>query len=279
MLARRPPAKDFASIFKVVLTGPFVSRLPCSAVVRGMLTSATPPGEQSGDDDARMRYTSKCYASEVVVKGGCKVVGWPEDIPFKSVSEIRGGVAPLFELRRRWNLPDGHQDKLRIERATPEDITNAIRDPDSVHPNLKLLKKERKEAADAATAATKDAEYVVPVYAWHPDDMCFVGLELVSTAPPEPKSQRSQRIDSGLRRKRASDGSPWAREKLSMTKGISSSEYVIPGVHGSSGGGGGGGERASKRMRLDDCVVDDPIEDFVLSSEFGGPLPATFGSA
>ncbi|KAL1948923.1 hypothetical protein VTO73DRAFT_10729 [Trametes versicolor] len=180
--------------------------------------------EQSGDDTARMRYEPQCYASEVVVKRECKVVGWPEDIPFKSLSEIRGGVTPLFELRRRWNLPDGHPDKLRIERATPEDIANAIRDPDSVHPNLKLLQKERKEAADAAEAATKAAEYVVPVYTWHPDNMCFVGLDLISTEPPEPKSQRSQRIDSGLRRKRASDGSPWAREKLSMTKGITSCE-------------------------------------------------------
>lgn len=223
-----------------------------------------------------MRYEPQCYAREVVVKRECKVVGWPENIPFKSLSEIRGGVTPLFELRRRWNLPDGHADKLRIERATPEDITNAIREPDSVHPNLKLLQKERKEAADAEEAATvKVTEYVVPVYTWHPDNMCFVGLDLVSTEPPEPKTQRSQRIDSGLRRKRASDGSPWAREKLSMTKGITSCEYVIPGVAGSSGGG----ERASKRTRLDDRAVDDPIEDFVLSSEFGGPLPATFGSA
>lgn len=203
-------------------------------------------------------------------------MGWPEDIPFKSLSEIRGGVTPLFELRRRWNLPDGHQDKLRIERATPEDIANALRDPDSVHPNLKLLQKERREAADAAArAAAKAPEYVVPVYTWHPENMCFVGLDLVSTEPPEPKTQRSQRIDSGLRRKRASDGSPWAREKLSMTKGISSCEYVIPGVSGSCGDG----ERASKRMRLEDRAVDDPIEGFLLSSEFGGPLPATFGSA
>ncbi len=40
---------------------------------------------------------------------------------------------------------------------------------------------------------------------------------------------------------------------------------MIPGVEEAVG-------RAAKRARLDDCAVDDPIDQFVLSTEFGGPL-------
>lgn len=45
--------------------------------------------------------------------------------------------------------------------------------------------------------------------------------------------------------------------------------YVIPGLDGVGGGGDG---RAAKRVRLEDCPVDDPITEFELSTEFGGRL-------
>lgn len=229
-------------------------------------------GEQCGDDNAQMHYACQSYAKEVVIKNRCKIASWPEHIPFKSASEIRGGVRPLLELRRRWSLPDGHEDKLRIVRATPEDVANAARDPDSVHPNLKLLQEERKAAAAAAARVTAQATaYVVPVFVWHPLDSSFVGLDFTSaqtrTSGTTRKRPRGQRSDTCKRRKRASDTSLQVRKRLPM-RGVISMRSVIPGVDGTAGGD----ERAAKRARLDDCPVEDTIEDFVLSSEFGGRL-------
>ncbi|OJT04582.1 hypothetical protein TRAPUB_4708, partial [Trametes pubescens] len=251
----------------------------------------------------------------------CKLVGWPASIPFTSISEIRGGVLPLLELLRRWNLPDGDADKLRFERVTPEDIANAARDPGSVHPNPTQLEAERLKAAaakaekaqakaalrferatpeDIANAArdpesvhpnptqleaeklkaaaakaeeaqAKAAVFVVPVCTHHPYDLRFVGLDLTSTQPASdsvmPKAERNQRVDQGRRRKRKSDGSLRVRKRLPK-RGITSSRCVIPGVEAAGGMVG----RAAKRARLDDCAVDDPIDRFVLSTEFGGPL-------
>lgn len=220
-------------------------------------------GETSGNPEARMWYAAKHYATNVVAKQHCKLVGWPAAIPFTSISETRGGVPPLLELQRQWNLPDGDADKLRFERATSEDITNALRDPESVHPNPAQLQPKKLKAAEAqAQAAAAD---VIPVCTYHPDDLSFLGLDLTDSAAAE--GQRNQRVDQGRRRKRKSDGSLRVRKRLPK-RGITSARCVIPGVKRR----GGAVVRAGKRVRLDDRAVDDPIDRFVLSTEFGGPL-------
>ncbi|OJT07021.1 hypothetical protein TRAPUB_2124 [Trametes pubescens] len=242
--------------------------------ITGMLPAAH-PGELTGDEEAEMRYATKCYANGIVIRYGCKITGWPEDIPFKCLSEIPGGVRPLLELRRRWNLPDGHQHKLRLEHATPEDLEKAARDPRSVHPNPTQLEEGEKEVARKAamrkvvTPAATAAEFI-PSYVFHPVDLRFLGVELNSTQPSAPvaKRKRSQRKDSGKRRRRASDNSLRVRKRLPM-RGITSMCCVIPGVDGVACGGD---ERAAKRVRLEDCPVDDPITEFELSTEFGGRL-------
>ncbi|EIW56597.1 uncharacterized protein TRAVEDRAFT_49415 [Trametes versicolor FP-101664 SS1] len=139
--------------------------------------------ETSGNPEARMWYAAKHYAASVVAKQRCKLVGWSAAIPFTSISEIRGGVPPLLEHQRRWNLPDGDADKLRFERATPEDVANALRDPESVHPNPAHLQAEKLKAAAARAEAKAKAAVadVVPVCTYHPDDLSFVGLDLTST--------------------------------------------------------------------------------------------------
>lgn len=235
--------------------------------VRELLTF--PIGELSGNPTAVMWYAAKYYAANVVVKQECKLVGWPESIPFTSISEIRGGVPPLLELQRRWNLPDGDAEKLRFQRATPEDIANALRDPESVHPNPAQLQAEKLKAAAARVEPEAEAAAdIVPVCTYHPDDLSFVGLELTSTKPDvDPEAQRSQRVDYGRRRKRKSDGSLQVRKRLPKD-GIKSARCVIPGVKRKGRAIG----RAAKRARLEDRAVDDPIDRFVLSTEFGGPL-------
>lgn len=225
------------------------------------------PGEVSGNEDAQMHYAAKSYASETVIRDRCKILGWPEDIPFKPLSEIRGGVGPLLELRRRWNLPDGHKHKLQIIRATRENALAAARDHTSVHPNPFQLERERKEAARRANLKAAANTMFVASYTWHPSDLRFFGIELTTTQPCG-KRKRSQRVDTCKRRARASDTSHQVRKKLPM-RGITSMRYVIPGLDGVSGGGDG---RVAKRTRLEDCPVDDPITEFELSTEFGGRL-------
>lgn len=214
-----------------------------------------------------MWYAAKYYAANVVAKQQCKLVGWPAAIPFTSISEIRGGVPPLLELQRRWNLPDSDTEKLRFERATPEDVANALRDPESVHPNPTQLQAQRLKAAVARAEAKVKvaAAEVVPVCTYHPDDLTFVGLDLNDLTVPE--RQRSQRVDQGRRRKRKSDSSLRVRKRLPK-RGITSARCVILGVKRRGGAVG----RAGKRSQLDDRAVDDPIDRFVLSREFGGPL-------
>lgn len=226
----------------------------------------------SGNPTAVMWYATKYYAANVVAKQECKLVGWPASIPFTSISEICGGVPPLLELQRRWNLPDGDTEKLHFERATPEDIANAMCDPESVHPNPAQLQAEKLKAAAArAEPEVKAAADVVPVCTYHPDDLSFVGVELTSTKPDvDPEAQRSQRVDYGRRRKRKSDGSLQVRKRLPKD-GIKSARCVIPGVKRMGGVVGRAAKRAGKRAQLDDRAVDDPIDRFVLSTEFGGP--------
>ncbi len=212
-----------------------------------------------------MRYAAPCYASDIVIKGGHKLVGWPADVTFTDLGSIGGGVMTLHELRRQWYLPNGDPDKLRFEPASREDQANAARDPESVHPTPQHLPElKAKAAARRARAIT------VEVDAYRPDNMQYVGRQLTSTMP-EPKEQRQQRSDTGQRRARASDTSTQVRKRRQL-KGLTSKAFVLPGT---GGGSGGSGRRASKRPRLeeppmDDYPLDDPITEFELANSFSG---------
>lgn len=199
-----------------------------------------------------MRYVPSCYASDIIIKGGHKIVGWPADVPFTDLSNVRGGVKTLHELHRRWHLPDGHPDKLRFERASREDQLNAAHDPESVHPTPQHLPRLAAQAASRAAGA-----FPVEVDAYRPDNMEYVGSQLTSTVL-EPKEQRQQRVDTKKRRARKSDTSTRVRKRRQQ-KGITSNRFVLPGSNGR--GSSGSGKRASKRRRVDDYALDDPITE------------------
>ncbi|KAI1781997.1 hypothetical protein LXA43DRAFT_958016 [Ganoderma leucocontextum] len=57
--------------------------------------------EVTGDDEAGMYWTLEDYIESVVLQHGIKLVGWPPDIPFQNLSNIRGGVSTLTHLGAR----------------------------------------------------------------------------------------------------------------------------------------------------------------------------------
>ncbi|EIW59473.1 uncharacterized protein TRAVEDRAFT_46780 [Trametes versicolor FP-101664 SS1] len=233
-----------------------------------MIRSYLNSGIDKASDGAqtRMRYAPRCYASDIVIKGGQKIVGWPSMIPFTDLANIRGGSLMLAELHRRCLLPDWHPDKLRFEPTSHEDQVNAARDPESIHPTphlLPALKVKAAEAAAARVAARTRAAARARYY--HPRNMQYVGRPSTSKS----KIQRGQRRDTKKRRARASDADPRVRRKRPR-RGITSMPFVLPGSDGTSGGSGG--EPASKREEVEEYALDDDITQFDLSPEFDSEL-------
>ena len=60
-------------------------------------------GELTGDDEAGMYWTLEDYIESVVLQHGLKLVGWPPDIPFQNLSNVRGGAPVLAHLQHRWD--------------------------------------------------------------------------------------------------------------------------------------------------------------------------------
>ncbi|EIW52579.1 uncharacterized protein TRAVEDRAFT_53020, partial [Trametes versicolor FP-101664 SS1] len=200
----------------------------------------------------RMRYAPRSYASDIVNKCGIKIAGWPQNIPFTDVSNIDGGSAPLAELHRLWNLPAGDPDRLRFEPASHEDRVNAARDPESVHPTPHFLPALEAKAADDAArrAARRAADALSDGY--HPQNMQFVGRPSATIT----EVPRSQRRDTGGRRRRASDNDPRVRKRRPK-RGIRSLPYVLPGSDGA--GTSRSGEQAAKRQRVDEFPLGERI--------------------
>lgn len=71
------------------------------------------------------------YARGVVIRGGCKLVGWPTKagIPFGNLSDIPGGQPIMQYLLDRW--ADG---TIHFEKASESDIDLARRNPKAVLP-------------------------------------------------------------------------------------------------------------------------------------------------
>ncbi|KAI1783734.1 hypothetical protein LXA43DRAFT_902946 [Ganoderma leucocontextum] len=58
--------------------------------------------EVTGDDEAGMYWTLEDYIESVVLQHGVKLIGWPPDIPFQNLSNIRGGAPVLTHLEHLW---------------------------------------------------------------------------------------------------------------------------------------------------------------------------------
>lgn len=172
--------------------------------------------ECAGDSSARLSYADSCYAEYIVIQQGLKLVGWPSDIPFMSFGTIPGGAATLRKLLDLWDARE-----IRFERATPEDIANAKRDPKAVHPGWH----------QQAVSATEDAT-IVPSLVLHLEDMSDVGIELTSTQPSAASAVlgdrlRAQRSDTKKPRRRKLDG-PHSRKRKLPKEGIKSEPYILP---------------------------------------------------
>ncbi|KAI9060195.1 hypothetical protein FKP32DRAFT_1679150 [Trametes sanguinea] len=83
-----------------------------------------------------MRWTFKDYLQEIVLRLRRKI-RWPKHIPFDNLSQLKGGIRTLLELRRLLYSKDP-EVAIRFEPVTPEDCAKAISDPLSLHPNLAL---------------------------------------------------------------------------------------------------------------------------------------------
>ncbi|KAL1951337.1 hypothetical protein VTO73DRAFT_486 [Trametes versicolor] len=221
--------------------------------------------EASNGAQTRMRYAPRCYASDIVIRGCRKIVGWPPNIPFTDLANISGGSLMLTELQRRCTLPDGDPNKLRFEPASREDRLNAARDPESVHPTPHFLPVLKAKAAEAAARRAARNGAAARARSYHPRNMQYVGRPSTSTS----NIPRSQRRDTGGRRPRASDADPRVHRRRPM-RGITSMAFVLPGTDGTSRGGDG--EPAAKRRRVGEYALDDRITQFELSPEFDDEL-------
>ncbi|KAM5533250.1 hypothetical protein V8D89_013115 [Ganoderma adspersum] len=93
--------------------------------IRTMLVLAT------GILSIQMCYTAEEYARFIVWCLGWLLDGWPYNIPFANLSDIKGGVRPLRILR------DLHRaGTLKFVRAPPDVRQRALHDPDSVLPHV-----------------------------------------------------------------------------------------------------------------------------------------------
>ncbi len=156
-----------------------------------------------------------------------KLVGWPSDTPFMSFGTIPGGGSTLRKLLDLWNAGD-----IRFERATPEDLSNAKRDPRTVHPNYQPPKDEAKPLTSfQANSVTKEFT-IVSSLVLHPEDMSDIGIELTSTQPTAAAAVlgdrlRGQRSDTKKPRRRKLSG-PHSRKRRLPKEGIKSEPYILP---------------------------------------------------
>lgn len=126
-------------------------------------------------------------------------MGWPKNIPFRDFNSVRGGNASLRRLLRRWR-----KGKLRFERATPEDIEAAKRDPSAVIPGA-----AKKKTRPASRGDDED----------HPSS--------ISSHPAAlDDSLRQQRTDTKKPRGRDLTGR-YVREHPLPKEGVKSMPYIL----------------------------------------------------
>ncbi|KAH9849089.1 hypothetical protein C2E23DRAFT_888488 [Lenzites betulinus] len=215
--------------------------------------------EASGGRQRFMRWCADGYARYIVIKCGLKLVGWPEDVPFRDLSQGGVGVELLRELLRRWRLKEGDAARLRFEPATAEDRAIAERDPASAIPNGATLG----ITGQSKPTGSRAPPLVVKALVQHPLTLDVVGIARTSTkrreragsATDERKPrQQEQRNDFGRRRL------PLMHPELNRPprRGLTSLRSVIAGREGVEADAEG---RPAKHAR-EDCAVDDRLEEF-----------------
>ena len=95
-------------------------------------------GEVTGDDEAGMYWTLEDYIESVVLQHGLKLVGWPPDIPFQNLSNIRGGVSTLTHLEHLWE-----SGILRFVRITEDERMAASLNAKHLAPAPKCAQRKR----------------------------------------------------------------------------------------------------------------------------------------
>lgn len=79
-----------------------------------------------------MEWTPERYARIIVHMYGLCFRGYPEDLKFENLSDIKGGLDPIQRLLHLWE-----QGILRFEEATPKERQRALHDPESVLPGAR----------------------------------------------------------------------------------------------------------------------------------------------
>ncbi|KAI9060686.1 hypothetical protein FKP32DRAFT_1687419 [Trametes sanguinea] len=204
-----------------------------------------------------MRWTFKDYLREIVLRLQRKI-RWPKHIPFDNLSQLKGGIRTLLELRRLLYSKDP-EVAIRFEPVTPEDCAKVISNPLSLHPNLAL------------------AEIVKPIFeplvvvptVLHPGDFSHLGDHPTSTQPCAikkgfSKKQRKQRSDVKRRHRstkksaKASGSTQLQARHRPPKHGITSFTFVLPETSQASTLRSGDGSTAYH-------LTDDPIDEFVPS--------------
>lgn len=197
---------------------------------------------------ARMAYCPRGYAA-LVRRYRLKLVGWPSDIPFTHLNEIRGGVAPIETLHTAWR-----EGVLTFERATAEDVANAVRDPLSVHPNPGMI--ARGDGAEGAETDAGGRGGIVEAVAHHPGSLNVLGTHPTSTQPHIDLEERprDQRSDVKRPHVRAAEERPLKRPRRARD-GVKSSRYVLSSDEEDEP------SRGAKRG-ITFWMVNDPVEEF-----------------
>lgn len=186
---------------------------PDSVVLLLMSTIGTVTGVRR----ARLSYSARRYANDIVVKYGYKLSGWPKKIPFRDFNSIRGGNAVLRKLIRLWN-----KRVLRFERATSEDIETAKCDPRAVLPGAaKTPPPAPASSSDAVdtSSSIEDAEDLEST-SEHPH------AAPPTTPPLDDHPARQQRIDTKKPRRRDLTGRYVCEHPLPKS-GIKSKPYIL----------------------------------------------------
>ncbi|KAM5540267.1 hypothetical protein V8D89_006086 [Ganoderma adspersum] len=84
-----------------------------------------------------MYWTLEDYIESVVLQHGLKLVGWPLDIPFQNLSNIRGGAPVLTHLEHRWE-----SGILRFVRITEDERRAASCDAKQLAPAPKYAQRK-----------------------------------------------------------------------------------------------------------------------------------------
>ncbi|PIL26685.1 hypothetical protein GSI_11212 [Ganoderma sinense ZZ0214-1] len=207
--------------------------------------------EHTGIQDAQMPWTESGFIDHMVFEHHCGVEGWPRSVPFKNLSSILGGCAPLEEI-----LDALVSGTLRIVKLTDEQLAEARVNPESFLPNPTLR-------SEPAKPRKRETYHVVPLVL-HPLDLrpishphaseplsdvddsgpagsaelsaSSVASPLIRIAPGPETVPRRQRRDIKKRRRRPvtnPDDRPPRRRRL----GVQTPEYVYDAVPGSTTAG------------------------------------------